>query len=144
MTRMAKATRQYTRLLFGCLGCLCFAIGLIGVVLPGVPTTGPMLLALACFSRSSQRLHDWLFTHETFGPPLQRWKRDRTIPLRAKVFALLSMALSLAYLALFSSAPRAVVVVTALLMLIGASYILHCPHASAVSALAREQRPRRE
>jgi len=109
-------------------GWLCFGLGAIGAVLPGIPTTGPMLLALACFARSTPRFHHWLFHHRLFGPPLQRFKRDRSIPLRVKIIALGSMALSLSYLTLLSPLPGWVVLAVAAFMGVGAVYILRCPH----------------
>ncbi len=86
-------------------GWTLFAVGVVGVVVPGLPTTGPMLLALACFSRGSTRLRNWLFHHPRFGPPLQRWKEHGTIPRRAKVTALAMMTASLAGILAFSSLP---------------------------------------
>ena len=83
-------------------GWLLFGIGLIGVVLPGLPTTGPMLLALACFSKGSDRLHSWLLNHRIFGPPLRRWQQTHTIPLSAKITALLMMVGSIGIVYFFS------------------------------------------
>ena len=109
-------------------GWICFGVGAIGVALPGIPTTGPMILALACFARSSRRFHDWLYHHRLFGPPLQRWKRDRIIPLRAKILALGMMSLSLLYVVVFSPLPGWAVAATALLIGVGAVFNLRCPH----------------
>jgi uncharacterized membrane protein YbaN (DUF454 family) len=66
------------------LGWTFFGIGLVGTLLPLVPTTPFMLLALWAFSIGSERFHRWLYHHPVFGPPLQRWQRDRVIPLWAK------------------------------------------------------------
>lgn len=109
-------------------GWLCFAVGVVGVVLPGIPTTGPMILALACFARSSKRFHDWLFYHRVFGPPLQRWQRDRIIPLRAKVMAVSMMSVSFVYVAGFSPLPLWAVIATGALIAAGAIFVLRCPH----------------
>lgn len=109
-------------------GWICFAVGAVGAVLPGIPTTGPMILALACFARSSKRFHDWLFYHRIFGPPLQRWQRDRIIPLRAKVLAISMMAASMAYVGLLSPLPTWAVIVVAALVVTGMLFILRCPH----------------
>ena len=62
------------------LGCLFFVTGFVGVFVPVLPTTPLMLLALWCFARSSNRFHDWLYTHRVFGPPLQQYRRHRVIP----------------------------------------------------------------
>lgn len=109
------------------LGWLFFALGAIGAVVPGLPTVPFMLLALWAFSRASPRLHDWLFNHPFFGPPIQAWKRHGVIPLRAKVLALASMAASLIYLVGFSDSPGWAVAVAAGLMLWGAVFILRRP-----------------
>ena len=61
------------------LGILFFVLGAIGALVPGLPTTVFMLLALWAFARSSQRFHDWLYYHRVFGPPLQRWHRHDTV-----------------------------------------------------------------
>ena len=73
-------------------GWLCVGLGAIGAVLPGVPTTVFLLMAIWAFSRSSERLQQWLWTHPRFGHSIQAWHRHRVIPVRAKVFALLSMS----------------------------------------------------
>ncbi len=67
-------------------------LGLAGVVLPVVPTTPFLLLAAACFARSSPRLHGWLVAHPVFGPPIRDWQAHGAISRRAKTLALASMA----------------------------------------------------
>ena len=131
MDTLAPPSRARTPLrkaLWFVAGWICFIVGVVGVVLPGIPTTGPMILALACFARSSQRFHDWLFYHPHFGPPLQRWQRDRIIPLRAKVLAVSMMAASMAYVGLLSPLPLWAVVVVAVLVVTGMLFVLRCPH----------------
>jgi uncharacterized membrane protein YbaN (DUF454 family) len=87
------------RWLYLALGGLFFGLGVIGVLLPLVPTTPFMLLALWAFTRSSRRLESWLLAHRRFGPPLRRWREHRVVPLRAKLVAWGSMALSLTWMA---------------------------------------------
>jgi hypothetical protein len=60
------------------------ALGLVGVFLPLLPTTPFLLLAGACFVRSSPRLHARLLAHPRLGPYLERWQKDRSIPRAAK------------------------------------------------------------
>ena len=108
-------------------GWLCFGVGVVGVVLPGLPTTGPLLLALACFARGSHRLHNWLLQHRIFGPPLQRWQRYRTIPLRAKVVAVSMMVASFAYVTFFASMPTWLVAVVGVLVGVGVTVVLRIP-----------------
>jgi uncharacterized membrane protein YbaN (DUF454 family) len=74
------------------LGALLLAVGIIGVVLPLVPTTGPVILAAFCFARSSRRFHDWLIHHPRFGPVIADFRAGRGIPRRTKTWALAAMA----------------------------------------------------
>ncbi len=123
----ANRTTLARALLFAC-GWICFSVGAIGVVLPGIPTTGPMILALACFAHCSPKFHQWLLTHRIFGPSLQRWEQNHAIPLRAKGFALASMTASFSYIAFLSPLPPWAVAGTFVLMFVGAVFILRCPH----------------
>ncbi|MFZ3083978.1 MAG: YbaN family protein [Rhodoferax ferrireducens] len=75
-------------------GAIFLAIGVIGIVLPVLPTTPFVLLAAYCISRGSQRYEQWLLTHHRFGPMVRDWRANRAVPLRAKQFALVMMILS--------------------------------------------------
>lgn len=66
-------------------------LGIFGLVLPLLPTTPFMLLAAACFAKSSPRLHDWLLAHRVFGPAIHDWRDYRAISPRAKRMALIAM-----------------------------------------------------
>lgn len=81
------------RLVWAGLGILSVAVGLVGVVLPLLPTVPFMLLAAFCFARSSERLHHWLLSHPTFGPPIVDWQERGAISGRAKRLATLSIIL---------------------------------------------------
>ncbi|UCC57403.1 MAG: YbaN family protein [Gammaproteobacteria bacterium] len=109
------------------LGWCFFGLGAVGTVVPGLPTTPFMLLALWAFSKSSRRFHLWLYTHPLFGPPLQQWRSHRVIPDRAKYLALATMAVSFVYLAFFTEVSAWLKALIALLMLYGATFILSKP-----------------
>ncbi len=119
------------------LGWAFFGLGAVGAVVPGLPTTLFMLLALWAFSKSSQRFHDWLYAHPTFGPPLQQWRNFRVIPLKAKLLAVTMMALSLGYLIFFTAINSWVLILIALFMLFGAVFILSKPSRAPDSASPR-------
>lgn len=79
------------RYVWATLGLISVAIGLIGVVLPLVPTVPLMLLAAFFFARSSERLHNWLITHPTFGPSIRDWQERGAISAKGKRIATLSI-----------------------------------------------------
>lgn len=87
------------------LGVTCVGIGVAGAVLPLIPTTPLLLLAAFCFARSSQRLHDWLVSHPTLGPPIMDWRRDRAIRRPAKVLATVAVAGAMAGSVLLGAGP---------------------------------------
>ncbi len=68
-------------------GYLCVGLGFMGYALPVMPGTVFMIIALYCFSRSSERMEQWLLDHPWFGSRLRRWKETGAIPLRIKVLA---------------------------------------------------------
>ncbi len=64
---------------------------MVGVAVPLLPTTVFLILAAFCFARGSDRLHDWLVNHRTFGPMLADWRNHRAISRRGKVLAGVAM-----------------------------------------------------
>ena len=79
------------RLILGSLGVLCVALGIIGVFVPGLPTTEFLLAASYLFARSSPRLEHWLESNRWFGPSLRRFRETRGMPRRTKMLAIVSM-----------------------------------------------------
>jgi hypothetical protein len=75
---------QSKRFVFLVLGILAVGAGFAGVFLPLVPTTPFLLLAAFFFSKSSDRLHDWLLNHKLFGKLIRDWREHRAIAPRAK------------------------------------------------------------
>jgi len=66
------------------LAWVCLALGVIGIVVPGLPTTPFILLAGWAAARGSTRLHAWLHGHYLFGPMLRDWEREGAVSRRAK------------------------------------------------------------
>ncbi|MGH9252213.1 MAG: YbaN family protein [Acidimicrobiales bacterium] len=86
------------------LGWLAVALGGLGVVVPGLPTTGFFVLAAACFARSSPRFEQWVLALPRIGPLVRDHRAGLGMPRRAKVVAIAMMltACSLSSLALGS------------------------------------------
>ncbi len=115
------------RAVYFILGWLFFALGAIGVVLPVLPTTPFMLLALWAFSRSSERFYNWLYHHRLFGPPLQMWDKHRVIPRPAKIMSISFMSISFVYMLIFSPVSLLLKLLIGALMLYGAWFVLTKP-----------------
>ena len=82
---------RLVRALLWIAGSLSLVLGVIGIVLPGLPTTPFILLAAACYAKASPRLHAWLLNHRWFGPMLRDWESDRSLTRRTKTVAVVSM-----------------------------------------------------
>ncbi|SFI10479.1 YbaN family protein [Albimonas pacifica] len=74
------------------LGALCVAVGVAGVILPGLPGTVFLIAGAWCFARSSDRAHRWLVHHRWLGPPIVDWQAHGVIRRRAKWMASAVMA----------------------------------------------------
>lgn len=118
----AKAVRP---LLF-VLGWVLLVAGIAGLVLPLVPGTVFLIGAAACFAKSSPRFESWLLNHPRLGPAILEWRRNGTIPVRAKIIAVSAMALSFV-LVLHSPAPPVAHWLTGLCLAAAAIYVLTRP-----------------
>ncbi|NRA61127.1 MAG: YbaN family protein, partial [Psychrobium sp.] len=88
--RLGRAKKY---LYFGA-GILMLACGVIGIILPVMPTTIFFILALTCFTRSSSKMKLWLLNHPKFGSNLVAWKQYQVVPKKAKYLASISMFIS--------------------------------------------------
>lgn len=79
-------------------GTLALALGIIGIYVPGLPTTPLVLLAAACWAKASPRLHAKLLAHPTFGPMVHNWEQHRAVPRKAKILSSAMMTLSCMWL----------------------------------------------
>lgn len=84
LTKAKKATLTL-------LGFMCVAIGIIGIVIPGLPTTVFMILAAWLFSISNPRFEKWLLELPKIGPAISNFREGLGIPLKTKIFAFSSI-----------------------------------------------------
>lgn len=115
------------RFLFLCLGWFFVALGIVGAFLPVLPTTPFLLLAVACFARSSPKLEAWLMNHPKFGAPLRNWREKGAIPRRAKITAVSMMSASYAIFWFATSPPFWRAALVAALMIAPAIYVATRP-----------------
>ena len=87
---------RFKKYLLISIGCLSVILGIIGAVLPLLPTTPFLILALACFSKSSPRFHQMLLDNRWVGEPLRQWEKNRTISHASKVKATIAVTITFA------------------------------------------------
>ena len=122
----AKETKNpIAKILWIFLGSFFVMIGAIGAVVPGLPTTLFLILAAACYIRSSQKLYDWLIANKTFGPYLKDYREGKGIPRRAKKIALVMMTIFVGYAVLFALDDLIVRIVILVLGMIGFYYVAY-------------------
>jgi len=124
--KLKAALVNYKKIALLLCGYLFVALGVIGIALPVMPTTVFFILALACFSKASPKLANWLLCHPRFGSSLRQWQTHKIIPLKAKIFASTSIAISYAILILLSPAAWLACVVGSLKIAV-VSYIFSRP-----------------
>lgn len=83
-------------------GAVSVALGVVGIVVPVLPTTPFLLLAAFCFARSSDRFYQWLVTNRWFGEYIRNYREGRGMPRREKIVALTAMWLTIGLAAAFS------------------------------------------
>jgi uncharacterized membrane protein YbaN (DUF454 family) len=105
------------RLLAIIVGCLCLALGMIGVFLPLLPSTPFFLVAVGCFASASPRLEAWLMSIDVVAAPVRAWRERGAIALPAKLMATLCMGLSLGAYAVSGAGAMALGAGAGLLML---------------------------
>ena len=106
------------------------ALALAGALLPVLPTTPFLLVAAACFAKSSKRCHNWLLNNKLFGPILHNWHHRRCIPLKAKRVAVLSIIIFGGFSLIFAVPNVIGKIATAVLLAIGLAVVLSlktCP-----------------
>jgi len=86
---VSKVKKQkVVRALLIAAGTVSLGLGAIGIFVPVLPTTPFLLLAAACYMRSSERLHKWLINNRWFGEYIKNYQAGRGIPMRTKIVAL--------------------------------------------------------
>lgn len=76
-------------------GILSLTLGIIGIILPLLPTTPFVLLAAASFAKSSTKLYGYLADNKYFGAIIKSWEENRTIPPKAKIVSAILMSMSI-------------------------------------------------
>lgn len=78
-----------TKIILNVIGTICVLLGILGAILPLLPATPFLLLASACYIRSSDRLYRRLTTNRYLGPYILNFREKRGLPLKAKVYSII-------------------------------------------------------
>ena len=115
-----------TRIAYLTAGWICVALGVIGILLPLLPTTPLMILAAFLFTRGSPAARGWLVDHTRFGPHIRAWEAEGAIAPRAKRMAIAAMVLVFA-ISVALALPGWVLAIQALCLAGAAAFILTRP-----------------
>jgi uncharacterized protein len=96
-----KSNKKVVRALFFIAGSITLALGAIGIVLPVLPTTPFLLVSLACYLRSSEKMTHWMLTNKYFGKYIKNYKEGKGIPMKTKIFAISLLWITIVYSAFF-------------------------------------------
>ncbi|UYM18719.1 YbaN family protein [Endozoicomonas euniceicola] len=109
-------------------GCLSLGLGILGIVVPLLPTTPLVLLSAWCFARSCDRLYNWLISHPRFGQVILNWQNHRGMQAKHKKKALLLTVASLVFsIALAPMNLKILLVVIGICVMTGVSLIRVIP-----------------
>ena len=92
--RAKKHSSKHVRYVLVAIGTVSLVIGLIGIILPLLPTTPFLLIAAACYARSSDRFYDALLANRIFGPPIKEWHDYRSVAKKTKVVSIIVVIIS--------------------------------------------------
>lgn len=96
-----KKRRKISKLFFVLVGHLSLGLGLVGIVVPLLPTTPFLLLAAACYMRGSEPLYNRLINHHLLGPYITRYREGKGIPMKLKVTLLVLIWITIPLSAFF-------------------------------------------
>ena len=119
---MERSTPRWLRWLLVAAGFLFVGLGVVGAFLPLLPTTPFLLLAAACFARSSERFYNWLVNNKWFGVYVRDYREGRGIPVRIKVVTIGALWVVIGLSAAFAVSS---LIVRIILLLIAAAVTAH-------------------
>ena len=97
MSRLIRIQRKIIKAALLVIGWLSVILGVIGIFLPVMPTTPFLLLAAACFMRTSPKFYNWLVGHPQLGKYVVYYMEGKGIPFKAKIYTIVLMALGMSF-----------------------------------------------
>ena len=88
---LSAGTVPALRIVWLSIGMVLSGIGMVGIIIPGLPTTIFMILAAGCFFRSSTKMYHWVVGHPLFGNQVLRFREGEGMPKKAKYLSIATM-----------------------------------------------------
>jgi len=101
---------------------MAVVLGVIGIIIPGLPTTPFLLVAAVCFSKSSQKYYIWLTSNKYFGKYIDNYRTGKGVPLKIKIVSVLILWATILSTVTFSIKN---IYLKALLLLIASAVTFH-------------------
>jgi uncharacterized membrane protein YbaN (DUF454 family) len=99
--RIKKASSRFTRGILIIAGTFFVGLGVLGIFLPLLPTTPFLLLAAACYARSSKRFYNWLLNNKWFGNYIKNYREKKGVPLKVKLLSISLLWITILFSAVF-------------------------------------------
>ncbi len=96
-----KITSNLRRRVLIIAGSFFLGLGIIGIFLPLLPTTPFLLLATACYARSSERFYNWLLNNKWLGNYIKSYREGKGVPLKVKVLSISLLWITIGYSVVF-------------------------------------------
>jgi len=100
-TQVRVSRSRLVKALLVAAGTVSVGLGVLGIVLPIVPTTPFLLLAAVCYAHSSERFYVALLTNRYFGMYIRDWRENRGLTLAMKLWIIFVMAATMGVSAVF-------------------------------------------
>jgi uncharacterized membrane protein YbaN (DUF454 family) len=103
LPKSPAASGGIARLLWNAAGTFFLSLGIVGIVIPLLPTTPFLLLAASCYLRGSARMHRWILTNNYFGEYLRDYQAGRGMPWKVKILTVSLLWAVIAFSAVFAT-----------------------------------------
>jgi len=94
--------KRFTKIILTIIGFISVGLGILGIFLPLLPTTPFLLLAAACFSKSSTRFYNWLLSNKLFGKYIKNYREGLGIPLKIKISTISLLWITIIFTVIFA------------------------------------------
>jgi uncharacterized membrane protein YbaN (DUF454 family) len=121
-------------------GTFFVGLGILGIFLPVLPTTPFLLLAAACYARSSERFYDWLLKHRWFAKYIRPYREGKGVPLKAKVLSISLIWVTILFSVIFIVHPLMMRIIPIVIAGGVTLYLLSLPKFSEPTPIATKNR----